>query len=87
MKREVMRQCVACREKKAKDTMLRIVKPKEGDCQIDPSGHAPGRGAYICCNAQCVHNAKKKRKLERALRTHIKEDFYEEILDYVTETR
>ena len=40
-----MRMCVGCREMKPKGELMRVVKPQEGDCSIDRTGKAPGRGA------------------------------------------
>ena len=42
------RMCVACREGKPKNEMLRIVKNAEGEIELDFSGKLPGSGAYIC---------------------------------------
>ena len=38
-----MRMCVGCREMKPKATLLRVVRPQEGDAHIDRSGKAAGR--------------------------------------------
>jgi predicted RNA-binding protein YlxR (DUF448 family) len=34
---------------------------------VDPTGHAPGRGAYLHRNIACVEAARKRRLLERSL--------------------
>ena len=47
-----MRMCVGCREMKPKMELTRVVKPQEGDCAIDFTGKAPGRGAYVCKSAE-----------------------------------
>ena len=62
-----MRMCVGCREMKPKMQLLRVVKPQEGDAHIDRTGRAPGRGAYICGQLDCLRRAQKSRALERAL--------------------
>ena len=43
-----MRMCVGCREMRPKATLLRVVKPADGDAHIDRTGRAQGRGAYVC---------------------------------------
>ena len=53
-----LRMCVACRELKEKRDMLRIVKNAQGEIFIDFSSKAPGRGAYICNNPECVKKLK-----------------------------
>ncbi|WP_119314223.1 YlxR family protein [Calidithermus terrae] len=39
--------CVACRRRRPKRELLRVVLTPEGPV-IDPSGKKPGRGAYVC---------------------------------------
>ena len=42
------RQCMGCRERKAKREMIRVVRGIDGTVSLDFGGKAPGRGAYIC---------------------------------------
>ena len=74
-----MRMCVGCREMKPKMTLVRVVKPQEGEAHIDRTGKAPGRGAYICAQVECFRKARKSRALERALDTAIPAEVYEEL--------
>lgn len=62
-----MRMCVGCREMKPKRELIRVVKPKEGEAQMDPGGKLPGRGAYVCKSRACLARAFKTKQLERAL--------------------
>ncbi|MGI6188159.1 MAG: YlxR family protein [Clostridiales bacterium] len=66
-----MRMCVGCREAKPKKELIRVVRDPEGEIHIDKKGKAPGRGAYICFNAQCLEKAIKQKSLERALNEKI----------------
>lgn len=61
-----MRQCLGCREMKPKRELIRVVRSPEGDISLDFRGKAPGRGAYVCRNADCLAKAIKSRALERA---------------------
>ena len=74
-----MRMCVGCREMKPKMELTRVVKPQEGDCAIDFTGKAPGRGAYVCKSAECLKKAHKTRALERALDAKIEENVFEQL--------
>jgi len=74
-----MRMCVGCREMKPKGELMRVVKPQEGDCAIDRTGKAPGRGAYVCENAECLKKAQKSRALERALEAKIEDAVFEQL--------
>ena len=42
------RTCIACKSVKDKKELIRIVRTKEGEIELDPTGRKNGRGAYIC---------------------------------------
>lgn len=71
-----VRQCMGCREQKAKNELLRVVRAPDGTVSLDFRGKAPGRGAYICKNADCLKRAVRSRALERSLEVSIPEDVY-----------
>ena len=48
------RQCMGCRERKAKRELIRVVRSPEGDVSLDFGGKKNGRGAYICPNMECL---------------------------------
>ena len=62
------------RDKKA---LLRVVKSPEGEVSLDFKGKKPGRGAYVCPNADCLKRARKTRALERALSVQIPPEVYD----------
>lgn len=68
-----MRQCMGCRERKPKKELVRVVRSPEGTVSVDLRGKAPGRGAYICPNPECLKKAVKSRALERNLEVEIPE--------------
>ena len=74
-----VRMCVACREKKPKKEMLRVVRPKEGDVFIDLTGKAAGRGAYVCNDPACIRKLKKGRLLNKVFSAEIPAEVYEKI--------
>ena len=74
-----MRMCVGCREMKPKKELLRVVRPQAGDAHIDRTGKAPGRGAYVCDDLECLRKARKSRALERALETSIDEAVFDQL--------
>ncbi|MEU2061341.1 YlxR family protein [Streptomyces sp. NPDC013455] len=61
------RTCVGCRERAAKDDLLRIVKSEDA-CVPDPRGTLPGRGAYVHPALVCLDQAVRRRAFPRALR-------------------
>jgi len=70
------RQCMGCRERKAKRELIRVVRGTDGVVILDFSGKVNGRGAYICPQLQCLQKARKAKSLERSLETAIPEDVY-----------
>lgn len=74
-----LRRCMACNEQKEKKDLLRIVKSKDGNLEIDLSGKKNGRGAYICKKEECLNKVKKTKRLEKVLNINIDEQFYESI--------
>ena len=75
-----MRQCVGCREMKAKKELVRVVRSPEGDISLDFRGKAPGRGAYLCPDSACLTRARKTKALERAFETAIPAEIYDALL-------
>lgn len=79
-----LRKCVVSGEMKPKKEMIRVVRSKEGEVAIDPTGKMPGRGAYVSIEPAVVQKAWDKQILNRVLDTPLTDAFYQELLDYVT---
>ena len=73
------RQCMGCRERKAKRDMIRVVRMTDGNVSLDFSGKLNGRGAYICPDPACLQKARKAKALERSLETEVPELVYERL--------
>jgi len=67
-RREPVRTCVACRQEAGKTALSRFVRDAGGEIVEDPTGRAPGRGAYLHDDPACRELALKRRSLERALK-------------------
>ncbi|NQU97267.1 MAG: YlxR family protein [Chloroflexi bacterium] len=63
-----LRTCVACRTRADKRQLVRIVRGTSGDVAPDPTGRAPGRGAYLCPRLECWEIGTAKGRLGRALK-------------------
>ena len=68
------RQCMGCRERKAKRELIRVVRGTDGNVTLDFGGKAPGRGAYICPNAECLKKALRSKSLDRSLEVTIPQE-------------
>ncbi len=73
------RQCMGCRERKAKRELIRIVRGTDGNVTVDFSGKVNGRGAYICPDPQCLRKAQKSKALDRSLEVPIPDQVYERL--------
>jgi predicted RNA-binding protein YlxR (DUF448 family) len=58
---------VGCRQRAAKDELLRIAVTG-GECVPDPRGTLPGRGAYLHPDMACYDLAVRRRAFPRAYR-------------------
>lgn len=83
MRKIPMRKCVVTQEQFPKQELLRIVLTPEGVVEIDTTGRKNGRGAYISKLATTVEMAQKTRALDRALKSKVPQELYEELKNYV----
>ncbi|MCE4956740.1 RNase P modulator RnpM [Macrococcoides caseolyticum] len=60
-----MRKCILSNEMKPKKEMIRVVKTKEDDIFVDPSGKQNGRGAYVSMDLSIIETARQKKRLEQ----------------------
>ena len=80
------RQCMGCRERKPKREMIRVVRGTDGTVSLDFGGKAPGRGAYICPNGDCLKKARRSKALDRSLETTIPEAVYDRLAREMEQT-
>lgn len=78
-KKAPIRTCIACGASSEKRALVRIVRTPDGEVVCDPSGKAAGRGAYICRDAACFAQVRKKRLLGSRLRTNVGAADYERL--------
>jgi predicted RNA-binding protein YlxR (DUF448 family) len=64
----VERTCIGCKEQREAHDLLRFVCTPQGEVILDASGHAPGRGMYVCCDVMCLRRALKPAKLALTLK-------------------
>ena len=62
------RTCVACRQKRYKKDLIRLVRTNDGTVEVDASARKPGRGAYLCPRKSCWEAGLERNHLERLLR-------------------
>ena len=72
-RRAVLRRCVACRALLDRQQLWRVIRLAEGGLGLD---QGMGRSAYLCPTQQCLEEARKRRKLQRALRVNVEDAIY-----------
>lgn len=86
-KRVPQRKCVGCGEMIGKKGAVRVVRDKDGNFSVDPTGKKSGRGAYICNDMKCLELALKGKKLERSFKCRVPEEIYDELEKELTENQ
>jgi len=76
------RKCILTNEMFPKKDLLRIVKNKEGEISVDPTGKKAGRGAYVVSDLEVINNAKDKKLLEKffSATPEVMEPVYNEVI-------
>lgn len=60
---------------------MRVVRAPDGTLSLDFRGKAPGRGAYVCPDPECLKRARKARALERAFDCAVAPEIYDALLE------
>ena len=66
---------------KDKKELIRIVRTKEDEIELDMTGRKNGRGAYICKDIKCFESLKKSRGLDRSFKSQISPLIYDKLTD------
>lgn len=72
--RPVLRRCVSCRELFDRTQLLRVIRLADGGLALD---QGMGRSAYLCRSRACLNDARRKKKLQRALRCQVADSIVE----------
>ena len=72
------RMCVACRQMKPKQELIKVVKTPDG-CQLDEKQKKFGRGAYVCKNSECIKTVVKRRGFSKHFKMQVEDSIYDEI--------
>lgn len=73
-RKPAIRTCIGCGGSEEKRAVVRFVRTPDGTVEVDPTGKANGRGAYVHASIECFEAAIRKRKFASALRANVSED-------------
>lgn len=79
IRKAIYRKDLVTQNRAPKETLLRIVKQKDGQIHLDWNQTLAGRGAYITNNIATLELVAKKNLLARAFRTKIEPEVYENL--------
>lgn len=68
-----LRTCIACRQKREKRSLTRIVRTPDAGVVVDSTGKRNGRGAYVCVQEACWDKILNTRLLDKALMVTVTE--------------
>lgn len=71
---------------KQKEALIRIVRNKEGEVFVDPSGKKNGRGAYLSKDIDVIEQAEKSGLLNQQFKTKIDQSIFDQLKDLVSGT-
>lgn len=77
------RKCIVTNELKSKQEMIRIVRNKDKEVFIDPTGKQNGRGAYITLDKAIIQKAADDKVLNKAFGQAIDATLYEALMKLV----
>ncbi|MFS0751808.1 RNase P modulator RnpM [Oceanobacillus sp. 1P07AA] len=80
------RKCIVTNEMRPKKELIRVVRNKEGEVFVDPSGKKNGRGAYLSKDKEVIEQAKQTNVLNRTFNTEVDASLYEDLLQVVEGT-
>ena len=83
MKIEPIRTCIVTHEKFHKKELIRIVVDKNLNVSIDYKQNLPGRGFYLQKKLDVVEKAQKTKILNKKLKTQVKEEIFNELIEYL----
>ena len=77
------RMCSGCMARRAKSELIRIVSQSDGKTIIDKEYLIPGRGAYVCRDAECIRKAQKRNWFSRTLKGEVDSRIYDELSEFI----
>lgn len=78
-----LRKCIMTKSMKPKEELIRIVRTKEKQVFVDPTGKKNGRGAYLSKDIQVINEAQESNALEKQFKVKVDSSIYEQLKELV----
>ena len=83
----VLRRCVSCREQRDRRLLWRIIRQSSDGVVLDgATTRAMGRSAYVCPSSSCIEDARRRKRLQRALRCQVSDSIYAALVERLSES-
>ena len=66
--RPILRRCVACRQLLDRQLLWRVIRDHQDGVLLD---RGMGRSAYLCPTETCLDEARRRKRLNKALRCQV----------------
>ncbi len=73
-KNTVLRRCVACKKLLDRQQLFRVIRDHQDGVVLT---RGMGRSAYLCPSKDCLDEARKRKRLQKALRCQVPENVFE----------
>lgn len=77
-----MRKDVVTGEMMPKRQLIRVVRNKDNEVSLDPTGKKPGRGAYVAVDVKVAQKAKQEHTFDKVFNVTLDDDFYDQLIAY-----
>jgi predicted RNA-binding protein YlxR (DUF448 family) len=77
------RTCVITHEKFEKKDLIRVVRTPDGNVEVDTTGKANGRGAYLKKDLNVIEKAQKSKVLNKHLEVEVPDYIFEQLKDLI----
>jgi len=71
--RPILRRCVACRQLLDRRSLWRVIRDHQDGVRVD---RGMGRSAYLCQREACLEEARRRKRLQKALRCQVPESIF-----------
>ncbi len=82
--RPVLRRCVACRQLLDRRQLWRVIRDHQDGVLLDAG---MGRSAYLCPEENCLEEATRRKRLQKALRCQVPDAVLEALKQRLSSTK
>jgi len=82
-----IRMCIACRKRREKKDLIRIVLDKNNHAIVDENHKYNSRGIYICNDLECINKLKKMKDITKVVKLKVTNEEISKLICELGENR